>query len=122
MLVQKELILKQQVIEDLNTFSIDRFNYKDLINQYCEQYHQKNGTPRTAICKIIVEELYGLIKYEKDWIRKRIDERYKIPQRVRNGRLRSTANRLVKIPQKINQLEQEFIELSGQTIDYVRKE
>lgn len=121
-LVQNRLILKEQVIKDLHIFSIDRSEYKNLINEYCEQWHQKNGTPRTAICKIVVEELHGLINHENDWIRKRIDEKYKIPQRVQNGKLRSTHNRLAKIPLKINELEQTFAELTKQTIDYVRKE
>lgn len=122
MSVQTHLTLRDQVIEDLKIFSIDKSQYKNLINLYCEEYHQLSNKPRTLICKIIVDELYGLIDHEKDWIRKRIDEKYKSMPRVRNGRLRSTKNRLTKIPQKINQLEQEFAELSKYTIDYATKE
>lgn len=120
--IQTHLISRDQVIEDLKVFSIDKSQYKNLINQYCEQIHQQTNKPRTQICQFIIDELYGLVDHEIDWIRKRIDEKYKSTPRVRNGRLRSTQNRLTKIPQKINQLEQQFAELTKYTIDYASKE
>jgi len=119
-LVQK-LILKSEVIEDFKILSIDRSKYKDLINQFCEQYHSQNNEPRPAICNLMVNEFYGLVDHEKDWIRKKIDEKYKPYHRVRNGKLRGNKLRLKKIPQKINKLEEQFAELTKHTLDFVTK-
>ena len=118
MLVQK-LILKAEVIEDLKILSIDRSKYKGLINDFCEQYHSENNEPRPAICNLMVNEFYGLVGHEKDWIRKKIDEKYKPYHRVRNGKLRGNKLRLKKIPQKINKLEEQFAELTKHTLDFV---
>lgn len=120
MLVQK-LISKAEVIEDFKILSTDRSKYKDLINQFCEQYHSENNAPRPAICNLMVNEFYGLVSHEKDWIRKKIDEKYKPYHRVRNGKLRGNKLRLKKIPQKINKLEEQFAELTKHTLDYVTK-
>lgn len=120
MLVQK-LISKAEVIEDLKILSIDRSKYKNLINGFCEQYHLQNKKPRPEICNLMVNEFYGSVGHEKDWIRKKIDEKYKLYHRVRNGKLRGNKVRLNKIPQKINRLEEQFAELTKHTIDYVRR-
>lgn len=99
MLIQK-IILKSEVVD----------NFEDFINEYCEQYHIINKTPKSLICKIMVEEFHGLTGHGDDWVRKKIDTRFKPPYRVRNGKLRSKKN-----------VESKLADIAKQTIDYMKK-
>lgn len=110
MQIQKQ-ISKLQVIE----------NFEDLINDYCEQIHLKTGKLRSNICKIMVNEFHGKIGHEDDWIRKKIDTRYKSMYRIENGKLRSKKNRKLKLSEKFNRLEEGFTQIAGQTIGLARK-
>jgi len=96
-------------------------NFEELINSYCEQTHLKTGKLRADICKIMVNEFRGMIAHEDDWIRKKIDTRYKSAYRIVNGKLRSKKNRKLKLSEKINKIEQEFAQIAGQTISLARK-
>ena len=97
-----------------------RKDFVNLINPYCEQYHVVTGTPRPQICKIMIEKFGKKIKHEDDWIRKRIDKKYKALHRIRNAEKRSRANRIKNIPKKINKLEGQLAELTKTTIDYAK--
>ncbi len=108
-LIQK-IILKTEVIED----------FTNKINPFCEQYHIVTGTARPQICKIMVENFGKDIQYKDDWIRKKIEEKYKSQPRVRNAKLRSKKSRLRKIPEKINKLEGQLAELTKVTYDYAK--
>lgn len=109
MQIQK-ILLKADVIE----------NFVKLINPFCEQYHIITGTARPQICRIMVEMFHGEIQYKDDWIRKKIEEKYKSQPRVRNAKLRSKKSRLRKIPEKINKLEGQLAELTKVTFDYAK--
>jgi len=95
-------------------------NFAKLINPFCEQYHIVTGTARPQICKIMVEMFHAEIQFKDNWIRKKIDEKYKSQARVRNAKLRSKKSRIRKIPEKINKLEEQFAELTKATVDYAK--
>ena len=110
MQIQK-IILKTDVIKD----------FANLINPFCEQYHIVTGIARPQICKIMVEKFHGEIQFKDNWIRKKIEEKYKSQARVRNGKLRGKKSRLTKIPQKINKLQHQLDEITKVTIDYAKR-
>jgi len=110
MQIQK-IILKEDVIKDFAKF----------INPFCEQYHVVTDTPRPEICKIMIEMFQPEIDHKHNWLRKKIDAKFKPPHRVKNGRLRSNISRIRKIPQKINKLEEQLAEISQTTVDFVKK-
>jgi len=92
--------MKSDVIED----------FENIINDFCEQYHIINKTPKSLICKTMVEEFHGLTGHSDDWMRKRIDTKFKPPYRVRNGKLRSKKS-----------IEAKIADIAKQTIDFARK-
>lgn len=110
MQIQKQ-ISKDDVIE----------NFEELINNYCEQIHLTTEKSRPYICKIMVDEFHGKVGHEDDWIRKKIDTKYKSPYRIENGKLRSKKNRKLKLSEKINRFEEKFTQIAGHTISYVKK-
>ncbi len=109
MQIQK-LILKSDVVED----------FANLINPFCEQYHVVTGKARPEICKIMVEKFHDEIEYKDNWIRKKIEEKFKSQARVRNGKLRGKKSRLKSIPKKIKKLEEQIGELTKVTFDYAK--
>jgi hypothetical protein len=104
------IITRSQVIKD----------FDNLINPYCEQYHIVTGKPRPEICKIMIKKFAKKVKHEDDWIRKRIDQKYKSIHRIKNAEKRSKASRIKNIPKKINKLEDELAELTKTTVDYIK--
>ena len=106
----QKILLKTDVIED----------FVNLINPFCEQYYIVTGTARPQICRIMVEMFHGEIQFKDDWIRKKIEEKYKSQPRVRNAKLRSKKSRLRKIPEKINKLEEQLSELTKVAVDYAK--
>lgn len=110
MQIQK-IILKKDVIKDFAKF----------INPFSEQYHVVTDTPRHEICKIMIEMFRPEINHKDNWMRKKINPKFKPPHRVNNGRLRSNLSRIRKIPQKINKLEEQLAEISQTTVDFVKK-
>ena len=110
MQIQK-IILKKDVIKDFAKF----------INPFSEQYHVVTDTPRHEICKIMIEMFRPEINHKDNWMRKKINPKFKLPHRVNNGRLRSNLSRIKKIPQKINKLEEQLAEISQTTVDFVKK-
>lgn len=99
MQVQK-ILIKSEVIED----------FENSINDFCEQYHIINKTPRSLICKKMIETFHGLTGHGDDWMRKKIDIKFKPPHRVRNGKLRSKKS-----------IESKLADIAKQTIDYAMK-
>lgn len=108
--VQK-VITQSEVIED----------FENLINPFCDQYHIITGTAKQEICKIMIEKFGKQLKHSDDWLRKRIDVKYKPMHRVKNAKKRNKESRLRKIPEKINKLERDFAELTKTTIDFAKR-
>jgi len=106
----QRIITKKQVAKD----------FENLINPYCEQYHIVTGTARPQICKIMIKKFAKKVKHGDDWIRKRIDQKFKSLHRIRNAKQRSKASRIKKIPEKINKLEGQLAELTKTTVDFVK--
>ena len=77
MLVQKH-VSEMEVIQDFATN----------INDFSEQYHLKTKLPRTMVCQKMIEMFHGKVKHSDDWMRKKIDVKYKVANRVSNGKLR----------------------------------
>jgi len=96
-------------------------DFENLINPFCEQYHIITGTARPEICKRMVEKFKKIVTHKENWIRTKIDSKFKPPHRVRNGKLRSNKSRIGRIPKKINKLEKEFAELTKVAIDYANR-
>ncbi len=106
----QKIITRKQVAKD----------FENLINPYCEQYHIVTGTARPQICKIMIKKFGKKVKHGDDWIRKRIDQKFKALHRIRNAQQRSKASRIKKIPEKINKLEGQLAELTKTTIDFAK--
>jgi len=106
----QKIILKKDVKKD----------FTNLINPFCEQYHVVTGKARPEICMIMIEKFHGEIDYKDNWIRKKIEEKYKSQARVKNGKLRGKKSRLANIPEKIKKLEEQIGELTKVTIDYAK--
>jgi len=115
--IQEKIITKTEVILDLSLSVKNKSQYKGLINDFCEQYHEKTGKPRNIICDLMVNEFYEFLPHERDWIRKRIDQKYKIIHRVNNGLLRSN-----KIRNEIQKLETKAGEILTTTFDYMKND
>jgi len=106
----QRIITKKQVTKD----------FENLINPYCEQYHVVTGITRPQICKIMIKKFGKKVKHGDDWIRKRIEQKYKSLHRIKNAQQRSKASRIKKIPEKINKLEGQLAELTKTTVDFVK--
>ena len=106
----QRIITKKQVAKD----------FENLINPYCEQYHIVTDISRPQICKIMIKKFGKKVKHGDDWIRKRIDQKYKSLHRIRNAQQRSKESRIKKIPEKINRLEGQLAELTKTTLDFVK--
>lgn len=104
------MITKKQVVKD----------FENLINPYCEQYHIVTDISRPQICKIMIKKFGKKVKHGDDWIRKRIDQKYKSLHRIRNAQQRSKESRIKKIPEKINRLEGQLAELTKTTLDFAK--
>jgi len=104
------IITKKQVAKD----------FENLINPYCEQYHVITNTPNQQICQIMIKMFKKKVKHKDDWIRKRIDQKFKSLPRIKNAQQRSKASRIKNIPKKINKLEGQLAELIETTVDFAK--
>lgn len=61
-------------------------DFADNINEYCEQYYLETDKPRVMICTIMIMHFHERVQGGKsdDWMRKRIDPKYKMTYRVNN--------------------------------------
>ncbi len=109
---QLVIISKSDVIE----------NFSSLINDYCEQYHVIHELPRRMVCSKMVNLFKGTIEHNADWIRKQIDNRYKLQHRVKNGEKRKDSLRNKKEKESSNDSKLSFTDIIHQTIDVARKE
>ena len=80
--VQLKIITKSQVVEE----------FEVLINPYCEQHHVLNDAPRPTICNYMVKLFHGLTEHRDEWLRKKIDSKFKSKHRVINAQKRKTKN------------------------------
>ncbi len=73
-----------QVLEDRLIGVTTKF--EENIDQFCEDYHKETDKPRVMICTIMIDMLHGKVEGGKsdDWMRRRIDPKYKMTYRVNN--------------------------------------
>lgn len=93
-------------------------DFKNLINDYCEQYHLSNKVNKVDICQIMVEEFKD--NFSDGFIRKHIDKQYKVAFRSRNAELKGE-NKIEKLNRKIHEYEQELLGMTYETIKYAGK-
>lgn len=88
------------------------------------------GKARPEICKIMVEKFRGKIDggTSDDWLRKRIDSKYKKTCQANNGKMRGLG-KVAKLKKKINdfrtkasELESELLEVTHGTVDSIRND
>ena len=77
---EMKIITKSAVVED----------FENLINAYCEQHYIMTNAPRPTICNTMVKLFNGLTEHRDEWIRKKIDNKYKSAHRVLNAQKRKT--------------------------------
>lgn len=93
-------------------------DFKNRINDYCEQYHLFHKINRQEICHIMVEEFAD--DFSDGFIRKCIDKKYKVAYRTRNAELKGEP-RSKKLKRKISEFESELLGLTHEGIIYAKK-
>jgi len=110
-LVQKH-VSEQEVLQDFATN----------INNFCEQYYLKNDIfSRTMICQKMIEIFHEKVKHSDDWMRKRIDVKYKVANRVSNGKLRGMS-KIDRLRLSFHKAESELLEAIQETTVTVGKD
>lgn len=81
------------------------------INDFCEQYHLETGKPRVMICTIMIDKFSGRVQGGKssDWMRKRIDSKYKMAYRISNVKQKKIS-KIDKLKAKLKIAESELLE------------
>ncbi len=61
-------------------------DFTNNINDFCESYHLESGKPKSMVCTIMIDKFKGRVEGGKseDWMRKRIDSKYKMLHRINN--------------------------------------
>jgi len=90
-------------------------DFENNINEYCEQYSLETEKPRVMICTIMITKFKGRVQGGKseDWMRKRIDPKYKMTYRVNNVKQKKIS-RIDKLKIKFKLAESELLEATHQ--------
>jgi len=111
------------VLVESEAFLENKKLFASNINKICEDYHVKTGKPRQMICTIMVEKFRGKIEggMSDDWIRKRIEPKYKMAHRITNVKQKKIS-KVDRIKSRLNHLNSELLQATHEISVVAKKD
>lgn len=98
-------------------------DFSSNIDDFCEQYHIETGKPRVMICTIMIMKFDGRVQGGKssDWMRKRIDDKYKMTYRVNNVKQKKIS-KVDRLKANLKKAESALLEATHEVSSKVSKD
>ena len=98
-------------------------DFESNIDKFCEDYHQESGKPRPMICTIMIDMLHGKVENGKsdDWMRRRINSKYKMTYRVNNVKQKKIS-KIDKLKAKFKKAEADLLQATHEVSETFSKD